>query len=74
MRPSTLERAFELAASGRFLSVAEIRSRLSEEGYFTERVCGPVLCRQLMSIMAAARLAHVRSHDRRAAPGQRHPA
>jgi hypothetical protein len=70
MRPSTLERALELAASGRLVSVTEIRSRLSAEGYFTEEVHGPLLCKQLMSIMAKARLAHLMGRDRRAARGQ----
>ena len=52
MRPSTLQRAFELAASGRFVSVTEIRSRLAAEGYFTAEVCGPLLCKQLMRIIS----------------------
>ena len=73
MRPSTLERAFELAASGRFASVTEIRSRLAAEGYFTAEVCGPLLCKQLMRIISEARLQHVigrrpvaRPHSRQA--------
>ena len=71
MRPSTLERAFELAESGKFVSVGEIRSRLSDEGYFTGAVCGPLLCRQLVSIMAKARLAYVAGGDRGVAPYSR---
>ena len=55
MRATTLERAFELAASGRYVTVTEIRNRLSEEGYFTAEVRGPLLCRQLTELMVAAR-------------------
>ena len=71
MRPSTLERAFELAASGKFVSVEEIRRRLSDEGYFTGAVCGPLLCRQLVSIMAKGRLAYVAGDHCRVAPHSR---
>jgi hypothetical protein len=66
-----LERAFELAASGKFVSVEEIRRRLSDEGYFTGAVCGPLLCRQLVSIMAKARLAYVVGDHCRVAPHSR---
>jgi hypothetical protein len=68
MRPSTLERAFELAESGKCVSVGEIRRRLSDN---TGAVCGPLLCRQLVSIMAKARLAYVAGGDRGVAPYSR---
>jgi hypothetical protein len=67
MRPSTLERAFELAESGRFVSVTEIRNRLSAEGFFTAELCGPLLCKQLLTIMVKARLTYVEEGYRRAA-------
>ena len=40
---STLERAFALAASGRFNKVSDIRLQLHREGYNHEIVQGPVL-------------------------------
>lgn len=33
MRPTSLERAFELAESGRLATIAEISARLKREGY-----------------------------------------
>ena len=43
---STVERAFQLAASGRYATVTEIRSRLAHEGYRDEQVQGPLLAKQ----------------------------
>jgi hypothetical protein len=74
MRPSTLERAFELAESGLFVTVTELRSRLSAESYFTEEICGPVLCKQLLSIMAKARLAHMTGRYHNVPRAHRHSA
>jgi hypothetical protein len=37
---STLERAFELAATGRFLTVSEIKLRLHRGGYHHESSTG----------------------------------
>ena len=48
---STLERAFELAASGTCSSVTEIRKRLSDEGYSTVQLTGKSLCKQLKGII-----------------------
>lgn len=77
MRASTLERAFEFAESGKYVSVAEIRSRLSAEGYRTAQVCGSSLNKQLVDIIAKARLArlvsfvdHPRGRRPRARPAQ----
>jgi hypothetical protein len=52
---STLERAFALAASGRFSKVSDIRLQLHREGYDYEMVQGPVLFRQLAEAMEQAR-------------------
>jgi hypothetical protein len=51
---STLERAFALAASGRFSRVSDIRLHLHREGYNYEMVQGPVLFRQLTEAMEQA--------------------
>ena len=50
---SALERAFELAASGEFERVDEIRRRMRWEGYVTEQVVGRALSQQLNTIMRA---------------------
>lgn len=54
-RKTTIERAFELARSGKFHNVAELRRRLAEEQYATFQVMGPILCRQLKSVIGVAR-------------------
>lgn len=53
-RISQLERAFELARSGRFSTVAEIKRKLREEGYMDDQVEGPLLFGQLNSLMKKA--------------------
>ena len=51
---STLERAFALAASGRFNKVSDIRLQLHREGYNYELVQGPVLFKQPGEVMQQA--------------------
>lgn len=53
-RISQLERAFELASSGRCASVADIKRKLREEGYMDDQVEGPSLFGQLNSLMKKA--------------------
>lgn len=57
MKPhmTALERAFELAKSGRFCSVSEIKSVVSREGYPTRQMEGPMLSRQLRALVKAHR-------------------
>lgn len=50
-RVSQLERAFELASSGRCATVADIKRKLREEGYMDDQVEGPSLFSQLNSLM-----------------------
>jgi hypothetical protein len=52
---STLERAFELAATGRFLTVSEIKLRLHREGYHHEIIDGPIRAKQLAAAMEQGR-------------------
>ena len=52
---SAIERAFELAATGTFQTVSEIKLRLHKEGYNYEQVEGPTLRKQLVEAMAKAR-------------------
>jgi hypothetical protein len=51
MKPNVtaIERAFELASTGRFLHVNEIRQQLRYKGYTSETVVGAHLCGQLKS-------------------------
>mgnify|MGYP006983099412 CR=1 FL=1 len=51
---TALERAFELARSGRYPTVELIRRAVSAEGYFQNQLEGRELSRQLRSIIAAA--------------------
>jgi hypothetical protein len=53
MDPNTseLERAFELAKSGRFTSVEQIRRQLKVEGYSTAHVTGKFLVGRLRAII-----------------------
>ena len=51
VRVSQLERAFQLAQSGRCTTVADIKRKLREEGYQDDQVEGPRLFGQLNSLM-----------------------
>lgn len=50
-RLSQLERAFELASSGRCTTVADIKRKLREEGYLDDQVEGRLLFNQLNALM-----------------------
>jgi hypothetical protein len=52
---TAIERAFDLARTGVYSEVGEIRDRLRNEGYFTDTVTGPTLRAQLKRLMEAAR-------------------
>ena len=52
---SALERAFEIAKSGRCASVSDIRLQLSMEGYGLSQVTGTILFRQLRTLMKQSR-------------------
>jgi hypothetical protein len=51
---SELERAFQLAASGKHLTVDEIRKQLFKEGYSNNQVSGRQLIAQLRALIQAA--------------------
>ena len=55
-RPSALERAFQLANSGKCNSVKEISIKLEAEGYegSKQQLSGPVLRRQLTNLCIEA--------------------
>ena len=48
---TAIERAFDLARSGKFKTVLAIRRELSREGYSTIQIAGPILMRQLRDAM-----------------------
>jgi hypothetical protein len=52
---SALERAFQLARSGSVISIGEIRTLLTREGYNGAQIEGPQLKRQLRRLVEAAR-------------------
>jgi hypothetical protein len=56
MDPNTtaLERAFQLAKSGRCISIEDIRQQLKSEGYSAEHVTGKGLTRQLKELIRSA--------------------
>jgi hypothetical protein len=60
MKPNvnTLERAFELARTGGFDSIRQLKDRLDHEGYASGLVVGRYLSAQLRELM---RLAHPQS-------------
>jgi hypothetical protein len=54
-RMTTMERAFHLARSGRFTTIAEVLTALDREGYSASQIQGPLLRRQLTDLIKAAR-------------------
>ena len=54
-RPTPLERAFELARSGDYGSIPELRAQLSVEGHSTRVVTGATQTKQLREIITASR-------------------
>lgn len=57
-RQTTLERAFELARTGGYPGVAEIRAQLKAEGYNLGQLEGPSLMRQLRALCTSSRRAN----------------
>jgi hypothetical protein len=55
--PGIIERAYQIARTGRAASVDDIRAILKQEGYFnvTGELTGPVLLKALRDLCAAAR-------------------
>jgi hypothetical protein len=60
---SDLERAFQLARSGRYASLEEIRKRLRSEGYSDKQIIGKGLTKQLLALIHAARRGHSDKRD-----------
>lgn len=56
-RPTTLERAFQLARSGEYGNISDIRRQLKIEGYSDapSQISGPSMLKQLRKLCEAAR-------------------
>ena len=54
-RATAMERAFELARSGKPRRTQDVIAALKREGYTTEQIQGPALMRQLVTLIKAAR-------------------
>jgi hypothetical protein len=52
---NALERAFQLARSGDYVSVEDIRKQLHNEGYSAAQVTGGTLVKQLLALIREAR-------------------
>ena len=52
---TALERAFELAKSGRYTRVSDLKRAVSSEGYSAAQLQGPMLTRQLGQLIRAAK-------------------
>jgi hypothetical protein len=52
---TALERAFELARSGRYLRLDQLLRRLNKEGYLGEQVTGPAIKKQLNQAIKESR-------------------
>lgn len=53
---TTLERAFELARSGKHANMKELQRALTAEGYSPQQLTGPALFEQLRKLMKASML------------------
>jgi hypothetical protein len=51
---TALERAFQLAKSGDYAAVSDIKKRLIQEGYSVAQVTGGVLSKQLLALIRSA--------------------
>ena len=56
-RMTSMERAFDLARSGRFTSLNEVMTSLNREGYSADQIQGPFQKRQLTDLIKTARRA-----------------
>ena len=67
--PATaLERAFQLATSGNYTSVADIKKRLIAERYTTEQITGGALSKQLQALIQTALKSRRMEAPKRSAP------
>jgi hypothetical protein len=65
-RPTVLERAFQLAKSGRPNTIQDIKKILGSEGYLTAQIEGRALHRQLRVLIRVAQASCPAAPDARA--------
>lgn len=53
-KTSELERAFQLAKSGKYPTINDIRKQLSKEGYYNNQVSGRLLVAQIRELIRTA--------------------
>lgn len=51
IRPTAIERAFELAASGKFQTTNDVRAKLRSEGFSLQPIQGRTLMSQLRALL-----------------------
>jgi hypothetical protein len=52
--PTTLERAFDLARSGQYSSISDLKKQLMAEGLTISQLTGPSLLKQLTALIRDA--------------------
>jgi hypothetical protein len=65
-RPSTIERAYQLARTGEYASVSDLKKQLSRESYgdAEAQLYGPMIKSELQKLMKAAHAAtHAPQHE-----------
>ena len=62
-RPTALERAFQLARSGRPKSIDDIKQELAKEHYSTGQITGNTLRKQLLALIQKAQTLNSSAHD-----------
>jgi hypothetical protein len=66
LRPTALERAFQLARSGRPKSIDDIKHELAKEHYSTGQITGNTLRKQLLALIQTAQASHPAAQDGKA--------
>ena len=63
LRPTALERAFQLARSGRPKSIDDIKHELAKEHYSTGQITGNTLRKQLLTLIQEAQALNPSAHE-----------
>jgi hypothetical protein len=62
-RPTALERAFQLARSGRPKSIDDIKRELAKEHYSSGQISGNAIKKQLLALIREAQALNPSAHD-----------
>jgi hypothetical protein len=66
LRPTELERAFQLARSGRPNSIDDIKLQLKKEHYSAAQITGQAIKKQLLALIQTARASQPAAQDGKA--------